>query len=258
MALVGGAAAAGLPVNKRASDTSAGGAAKAPKQNKKAEQDSNVHALMNKMMKLTLQNSRKIANLESLNIVTIVFLKDTKLGTQVVERSKAATKMYSDTVKSLSPAEKSAYCSPHIYVWLELLQVTYEHCKQTVDPKQKTLAENILKGLTYFETEFEKQKKEVIAEAMGTDITQEVITRQLTADWIGMCKVSKCFSQSHMKMELAGAADTPGKDVVLTVAKAISQFAAGSKKQGAAPRNDLERQLGAFLDKQQTKNEKPE
>eukprot|EP00929_Paragymnodinium_shiwhaense_P013252 TRINITY_DN121114_c0_g1_i1.p2 TRINITY_DN121114_c0_g1~~TRINITY_DN121114_c0_g1_i1.p2 ORF type:complete len:267 (+),score=81.64 TRINITY_DN121114_c0_g1_i1:72-872(+) len=260
---MGGAAAAGLPL-KRGAEGNAGSADKAsrkgeqkPRATQKAAASSSVtmdaatNQIMSKMMKLTLQNSREIANLKSLNILTVVFLKDSQLGSAVIEKTKLAAKGYSDAVKALSPEEKSKYHSPHIYIWLELQRAVYEHCKSVTDPAQQEAAQKIIKALDKVEQDFAREQR---FKAQDEGIEETLALREVIASWVGMCKVSKCYSQQHMKVELGGLGGSPGREACQLVCRALCLFAGGQKKTGMSPKNDLERKIAEFLDRQ-TRNE---
>eukprot|EP00929_Paragymnodinium_shiwhaense_P092757 TRINITY_DN52757_c0_g1_i2.p2 TRINITY_DN52757_c0_g1~~TRINITY_DN52757_c0_g1_i2.p2 ORF type:complete len:263 (-),score=86.28 TRINITY_DN52757_c0_g1_i2:1070-1858(-) len=179
---------------------------------------------MDLVVRLLLQLSRDMALVRSAILTTVLFDKDSSdiLWSPI----KTVTVNFFDSMQACkTQQEKDALLSPHIYAWLEFLEVLYkiEECKAVVVEHQKNL-------------------KVDAAMLMHEHKVKEVPAMKIA---VGMCikifRFNSTFKQERLKLEISTVGHAiPVQHAIQNLM--VSKYA-GVVKFGSAPKSDLERRL---------------
>lgn len=195
--------------------------------------------LLRNVARLTTQNARRIALLSSATFKFITFSSTTDLGKLVGDKSKQTTKAFEELSKKSTPAQRQTLYSAHIFVLLELAQ-TLLGFAQGVDSEA---AKGWVNTIKQFLNNVDKNADEYVQDH---GLEKQVATRLAVADHISVMKISKCYDNTKLKAEITHASEDGAKFVQCFMEMLIAH-AKGRKGVGAAPQNNLERQINRAI-----------
>eukprot|EP00929_Paragymnodinium_shiwhaense_P085817 TRINITY_DN46269_c0_g3_i1.p2 TRINITY_DN46269_c0_g3~~TRINITY_DN46269_c0_g3_i1.p2 ORF type:complete len:251 (-),score=95.39 TRINITY_DN46269_c0_g3_i1:160-912(-) len=212
------------------------------KQVKKEEGDK-LEAALQALGRLSLATARDVAELRGALTVNMLFNREDGEGKVVFEACKDAAQAYNTMTQSMSPTQKAAAGSPHIYIWHALLTVLAEKGKSSTD--QATL--NQVKVITLY-MEGVAQAAKQAASSGGSEPAAQVVqehSRGLVAAQVKIVKVVRCFDVAKGRMEFYVTEEAV--KVVNAIKWLVLKHMKGELRQGKAPKSDAERKVAELV-----------
>ena len=269
---------AGLAQSTSKASTAAASSAVASKKSKKEAADDEdaltihpVTAPDDKMTvllaKLALSQARELAMVKACLVHVVIFDKTTPLGKAISDQASATGKDYLATVKQLTPEKKQSFGSPHVFVWLDLVdkfteQATTLSCPSSADPMIQHDQELMKQVEIICQKEKAAAAQAVLAVGKQTgnpppmptwdptnnseDKQYRALTvREVTAEQVKVCRVQKCYNPSMARLDLHV---TPQYEPIRKIMfNLLCQHAKGQVKHSQAPKGDLERRIAKLM-----------
>eukprot|EP00929_Paragymnodinium_shiwhaense_P044591 TRINITY_DN22854_c0_g1_i2.p2 TRINITY_DN22854_c0_g1~~TRINITY_DN22854_c0_g1_i2.p2 ORF type:complete len:259 (+),score=93.43 TRINITY_DN22854_c0_g1_i2:81-857(+) len=240
--------ALGLPASSSASKRNAGqggipkkskGEEQAPQNGALAEarevREAADEGLVQQLAMLSLQNSRDIRVIAAAVREVCVFSNEEEAGKLVCEATKGCTRQYEEHIRNMDSADRAGFSPPYVFVW----HVLVDEVRKIALTKDMGAHQQKLKDYLEFVEEEAKARMVQLNTQDLTGVKRLVITEHIQA-----AAIYKTWNPKKARFE-AQATHPRAKETADTIIEVLKAHAKGEKKNGPAPKGDLERKIEA-------------
>eukprot|EP00929_Paragymnodinium_shiwhaense_P121185 TRINITY_DN93342_c0_g1_i1.p1 TRINITY_DN93342_c0_g1~~TRINITY_DN93342_c0_g1_i1.p1 ORF type:complete len:254 (+),score=93.24 TRINITY_DN93342_c0_g1_i1:131-892(+) len=200
-----------------------------------AEATASEEGLVKQLARLTLHNSRDIRVLAAAVRQVCTFSNEEDAGKMVCEAAKSCTRQYEDHIRSMDSKARGDYSPPYVFVWHELVEKIREiPVSQDMGVHQQKLKEYL---------EFVEAEAVALMQKLNTQ-TIEYAKGQIVAEHIQAAAIYKTWNPKMARFETQ-ATHPRAKEAADIMIEILKEKAKGVRKNGPAPKGDLERKIEA-------------